>query len=317
MGCLFGARLTDLAEVTLFGRWKEQLSALSSQGLLMIHQDGSQTRHVVFASEHIKDFNTFDIVLVLVKGWQSQHAAEISKKLISENGLVITLQNGLGNLEILAKSVGRERAVQGVTSEGATLIKQGVVRHAGAGITYLAKTIETEQRLIVFANLLRKAEFDTHLIDSPKSLIWGKLAVNAGINPLTGLLQVPNGYLATNAVARSLMNKAAKETEAVALAQNVILPYADAAEEALRVAQATATNRSSMAQDLARGAPTEIDSICGAIVRIGRELRIPTPVNQALLQLIKIQIDQGNWLEGIDSLPLKIRDEFRLLATQN
>ena len=77
------------------------------------------------------------------------------------------------------------------------------------------------------------------------------ISVNAGINPLTGLLQVPNGYLATNAVARSLMNKAAKETEAVALAQNIILPYADAAEEALRVAQATATNRSSMAQDVA------------------------------------------------------------------
>jgi 2-dehydropantoate 2-reductase len=148
-------------------------------------------------------------------------------------------------------------------------------------------------------------------------LIWGKLAVNAGINPLTGLLQVPNGYLATNAVARSLMNKAAKETEAVASAQNIALPYADAAEQALQVAQATATNRSSMAQDVARGAPTEIDSICGAIVRFGRELHISTPVNQALLQLIRIQIDQGNWLEEIDSLPLEIRDEFRSLAIQN
>ena len=317
MGCLFAARLTGLTELMLFGRWKEQLSALASQGLLLIHQDGSQTRHAVNASEHITDIYAFDVVLVLVKGWQSQRAAEVSKKLIRENGLVLTLQNGLGNLEILAKSVGKERTVQGVTSEGATLIKPGVVRHAGAGITYLAKTKETEQRLTVFANLLRKAKFDTHLIASPESLIWGKLAVNAGINPLTGLLQVPNGYLAINAVARSLMNKAAKETEAVASAQNIVLPYADAAEQALQVAQATATNRSSMAQDVARGAPTEIDSICGAIVRFGRELHISTPVNQALLQLIRIQIDQGNWLEEIDSLPLEIRDEFRSLAIQN
>jgi 2-dehydropantoate 2-reductase len=316
MGCLFAARLTDLTEVMLVGHWKEQLSALTNQGLLMIQQDGSQSRHAVIASEHVTEHNTYDIVLVLVKGWQSQRAAEISEKLIRENGLVLSLQNGLGNLEILAKSVGRERVVQGVTSEGATLIKPGVVRHAGSGITYLAKTKETERRLTAFTDLLRLAQFDTHLIDNPESLIWGKLAVNAGINPLTGLLQVPNGYLATHSVARSLMSKAAKETEAVALAQNITLPYADAAEQALQVAQATATNRSSMAQDVARGAPTEIDSICGAIVHFGQELTIPTPINLALLVLVKNQIDQGNWIEEINNLPLEIQDEFRSLTIQ-
>jgi len=317
MGCLFAARLANLTKVMLIGHWEQQLSALNNQGLLLIQQDGSQSRHTVIASEHVTDNKIYDIVLVLVKGWQSQRAAEISNKLISESGLVITLQNGLGNLEILAKSVGRERTVQGVTSEGATLIKPGVVRHAGSGTTYLAKTLETERRLTAFTNLLRMAQFDTHLIDTPESLIWGKLAVNAGINPLTGLLQVPNGYLATNSIARSLMSKAAKETQAVALAQNIILPYTDAAEQALQVAQATATNRSSMAQDVARGAPTEIDSICGAIVHFGQEYRIPTPINQALMVLVKNQVNQGNWIEEINNLPLEIRDEFRSLANQN
>ena len=206
--------------------------------------------------------------------------------------------------------------MQGVTSEGATLIEPGVVRHAGVGITYLAKTNDSEQRLAEFAALLRKAQFETHLINSPESLIWGKLAVNAGINPLTGLLQVPNGYLATHSVARRLMNKAAKETEAVALAQDIILPYEDAAEQALMVAQATATNRSSMAQDVARGAPTEIDSICGAIVDFGWKLGIPTPVNKALLQLVRIQIHHGNWLDEIDNLPFEVRYEFRSLVRQ-
>lgn len=316
MGCLFAARLSDLAEVRMIGHWKEQVSALTNHGLLMIRTDGSNSKHAVIVSEDITQPNTFDLVLVLVKGWQSQQAAEVSKKLVGESGLVLTLQNGLGNLEILARSVGNERVIQGVTSEGATLISPGVIRHAGAGTTYLAKTLDTEQRLVDIVTLFREAEFDTHLINSPESLIWGKLAVNAGINPLTGLLQVPNGYLVTHSTARSLMSKAAKEAEAVAHAQHISLPYPDAAEQALQVAQATATNRSSMAQDVARGAPTEIDSICGSIVRLGREFHIPTPVNQALLQLLKIQNVQGNWFDELDRLPLEIMADFRALATQ-
>jgi 2-dehydropantoate 2-reductase len=315
MGCLFAARLSGLAEIRMIGHWKEQIAVLQDQGLLLIQQDASQAQYAVNVSEEIIG-DTFEIVMVLVKGWQSWQAAESAKRLTGKNGLAITLQNGLGNLEILAESVGRDRAVQGVTSEGAAIIKPGVVRHAGTGITYLAKTNETEQRLLDFAALLKAAGFVTHLIDSPESLIWGKLAVNAGINPLTGLLQVPNGYLVTHSTAQNLMSRAAKETEAVALAQNIFLPFPDAAEQALEVARATATNRSSMAQDIARGAPTEIDSICGAIVRFGRDLQVPTPINQALLHLLKTRNADGNWLEEIDTLPIEIGNEFRLLAEE-
>jgi len=314
MGCLFAARLNNLAELVMIGHWSGQLNALVDRGLMLIHHDGSHSRHVVKVSRGGAELEAFDMILFLVKSWQTRQAAEAGRDLLKADGLAVTLQNGLGNLEILAANLGSERAVQGVTSEGATLVEPGVVRHAGAGITYLSTTEATQQKLSHLADLFRKAGFESHLTENPDSLIWGKLAINAGINPLTGLLQRPNGYLATNEHGRAIMEMAAKEVEKLAYAQDISLPFDDAAEQALLVARATATNRSSMAQDIARGAPTEIESICGAIIQIGRDLAISTPYNVALYQLIKIQIQGGNWLRHINELETSVREEFQSLV---
>ena len=137
------------------------------------------------------------------------------------------------------------------------------------------------------AALLRQAGFTTHLVEHVDSLVWGKLAVNAGINPLTALLNVPNGYLAQDPRARRIMMAAAAETAAVAAAQGIPLPYASAPQRALAVAQATAANHSSMLQDVRQGRPTEIEAICGAIARVGQQWSVPTPVNTALWRLVK------------------------------
>jgi ketopantoate reductase len=99
------------------------------------------------------------------------------------------------------------------------------------------------------------------------------------------------------------MCQAADETALVAQAQNITLPYESASNRVLEVAQATAENRSSMAQDIARGMPSEIDSISGAIVRIGQQYGVDTPVNQALLILIKSQITSGEWQSKIEKIP--------------
>jgi 2-dehydropantoate 2-reductase len=117
--------------------------------------------------------------------------------------------------------------------------------------------------------------------------VWGKLAINAAINPLTALLQVPNGELLERPTAQALMGSAAAEVAAVAAARGVQLPYADPPAAAQEVARRTAANYSSMLRDIQRGAPTEIDAICGAIVRAGEQAQVPTPVNRTLWQLVK------------------------------
>jgi 2-dehydropantoate 2-reductase len=294
MGCLFGAKLSQVAEVTLVGNWPTQLAALHERGLRLIQPDGrSQTMHLTITNDP-QTAAPADLALILVKSHQTPQAAEAAQQLLSPNGIALTLQNGLGNLEQLTAILGPRRTNLGITSEGAVLLEPGVVRHAGTGHTYIADVAETAvspQRIVA---LFQSTGFQTSLAADTAGLVWGKLAINAGINPLTAVLQVPNGFLAENEAARQLMQQAAEEGAQVATAQGIKLPFANAAAQALAVAQATAANHSSMRQDLANGRPTEIGAICGAVVEYGRRFQVPTPVNLVLQTAVQ-QAEQGIW----------------------
>lgn len=287
MGSLFGAYLAPLVDITLVGRWPAQLAALRRPGLTLIRPDGRRTQQALHATDDVRRAAPADVVLVLVKSHQTARAAAQAAEVLRPQGIAVTLQNGLGNREILADAVGAARVAQGVTSEGATLLAPGEVRHAGHGLTHLAATPQTAARLSHFATLLRQAGLETQLSEQVDGLVWGKLAVNAGINPLTALLRVRNGFLVKNAAARRLMSAAAEEVAAVAAAAGITLPYPNAAQQAATVATATAENYSSMLQDVLRGAPTEIDAICGAVVRHGQAVGVTTPLNEALWRLVR------------------------------
>jgi 2-dehydropantoate 2-reductase len=287
MGTLFGSRLDPLARVTLFGNWPEQIETLRRQKLTVTHPDGSQTQHRLQATNDLNELAPVDLAIILVKSHQTTRAARQAANVLRPDGLAITLQNGLGNLEKLAEAVGVERAGLGITAQGATTLAPGHVRHAGEGPTHLAILPGREQQIRQVAELFNAAGLETTLVASANSLLWGKLAINAGINPLTALLEVPNGQLNLDQRLRQLMAGAANEVARVASAQGIQLPYPNAASRATEVAQATANNRSSMLQDISRGAPTEIDAISGAVVQLGQELGIPTPINQYLLGLVK------------------------------
>jgi 2-dehydropantoate 2-reductase len=287
MGTLFGSRLNPLARVTLFGNWAEQIDTLRRQGLTTTHPDGSQTHHWLQVTNHLDDIPPADIALILVKSHQTARATRQAANILQPDGLAITLQNGLGNLEKLAEAVGPGRAGLGITAQGATVLAPGQLRHAGEGPTHLALLSGREQQIKQVADLFNAAGLETTVVDNADSLVWGKLAINAGINPLTALLEVPNGKLSEDKKLRQIMADAASEVAQVAAAQGIHLPYADAAVRAAEVALATASNRSSMLQDVSRGALTEIDAISGAVVRLGRQLGVPTPVNELLRDLIK------------------------------
>lgn len=294
LGCLFGAKLSQVARVTLVGHWPAQLAALRAGGLRFIQPDGRAQTYNLAVTTNPQTAAPADLALILVKSYQTRQAAETAQQLLSANGVALTLQNGLGNLEQLTATLGQRHVNLGITSEGATIPEPGVVRHAGAGHTYIADTTETAVTPQEIVALFAAAGFRTSLAADTAGLVWGKLAINAGINPLTAVLQVPNGFLAENEAARRLMQQAAEEVARVAAAQGIALPFADAAERALAVAQATAANHSSMRQDLANGRATEIAAICGAVVEYGRRHAVPTPVNSVLQTAVQ-QAERGIW----------------------
>jgi 2-dehydropantoate 2-reductase len=287
MGSLFGSRLSDHANVTLIGNWAEQLEAVRRDGLITSYPDGRQAHHTLRITNDLAEVPPADLALILVKSYQTTRAAQQAAHVLKLNGLAVTLQNGLGNLEILAEAVGPQRAGLGITAQGATMLAPGHLYHAGQGPTHLAQIPRREEQLVEVAALFNAAGLETTVVDNADSLVWGKLAINAGINPLTALLELPNGALAEDESLYQVMAAAASEVAQVAAAQGIRLPYLDAARRAAEVSKATAGNRSSMLQDVSRAAPTEIDAISGAVVRFGRRLGIPTPVNEFLLRLVK------------------------------
>jgi 2-dehydropantoate 2-reductase len=287
MGCLFGARLTPHADVTLIGRWPEQLDALRRGPLRVIAADGSVEDIRLRATNDPRAVGTADVALILTKAPKTDAAGRDAAAILAPDGLAITLQNGIGNLEALARQVGVARASLGVTTQGAAMEGPGRLRFGGPGLTTLATRPEIAARVRALGDVLERAGMPTSIADDVTGLVWGKLAVNAGINPLTALLRVPNGALLDSAWALGILRAAANEVAAVAAAQRIELPFDDAAARAEEVARLTARNRSSMLQDVLRGTETEIEAICGAVARAGDAAGVPTPANRLLHELVK------------------------------
>ena len=284
LGGVFGFSLAGVAEVVLVDPWRAHVAALNAAGL-SCERDGVASVRRVRAVSDPAEAGSAEVARVLVKAQQTPWAAAACQLILAPNGVAYTLQNGIGNLERLAAVVGAERVGQGVTALGGTLLGPGCVRHAGMGPTSLGAAPDP-QRAAALAALLTASGLPASVSDQVEALVWGKLVVNVGLNALTALLRVPNGALAATPEARALVERAVGEAVAVAVARGVTLPYADPVAHVLAVARATGANRSSMLQDILRGAATESATINGALVREGARLGVPTPLNTALAALV-------------------------------
>jgi 2-dehydropantoate 2-reductase len=290
MSCLFAARLAASgSQVTLLGTWPEALAALRQDGVCLVRDEVCAQTYPVAATSDPADCAGARFALVLVKSWQTPRAARQLASCLAPDGVALTLQNGAGNFETLVQALGPERSALGVTTVGANLLGPGKVRAAGEGLTQL----QEHPRLLPLASALVSAGFSVETAPDPQALLWSKLVINAAINPLTAILRIPNGGLLERPQARELMADLACEAAAVAAAGGIWIPYSDPASAAEEVARRTAANRSSMLQDLERGAPTEIDAICGAIVRAGEQAGVPTPANRIVWKLVKAIVEPG------------------------
>lgn len=308
LGTLFAARLAQAGcNIAMLGTWKEGIASLQKDGARIVDSNGNETAFKVRATDDPRECAGAKHTLVLVKAWQTERAARQLSECLADDGLAVTLQNGIGNYETLSQvlndlateftekkreknsalsevSVAKHsRVALGSTTTGATLIAPGVARAGGEGVV----TIQRHEKLELIESALTSAKFNVHLVEDAQSLVWGKLVINAAINPLTALLRVPNGELLNRPSAREMMARLAREVAEVARAEKIKLPFDDPVAIAEEVVRKTAANQSSMLQDVLRNAPTEIDAICGAVVEIGRKHNIETPVNRTCWQLAR------------------------------
>jgi len=299
LGSLLGARLSqaDWVRISLLTTDRQHVLAIRQDGLTVEELDGSTRcyRLPAFDAPHTLE-EAPDLVLVSVKTHSIEGAVSSVVDRCHAATLFLTLQNGIGNWERIARLVGEGSVLVGTTAQGATLLAPGRIRHGGNGPTYLGEPDgPPSPRVLAVVEKFRQAGLTAESREGMAQLIWEKLHVNVGINAITALTGIRNGFIAAMPVARELCRAAVEEAMRVARAKGFVMPE-DMVERVLAIAQATAVNRSSMGQDVDHRKRTEIDAINGAIVALGEQLHLPTPVNQTLVQLVKILED--NYLES-------------------
>jgi 2-dehydropantoate 2-reductase len=286
MGCLFANRLKKVGHrVTIADYRPERVDFINRHGICVEEETGKECVHVQAVAGEITEEP--DVALFCVKANQTREAAEEIAPWLQFQTSVLTLQNGLGNLELLEAVFGKGRVLGGVTAEGATLLGPGHARHAGRGETVIGPAGTTDGPIAKIVKAFERAGFRTRTADNVETLIWGKLIVNVGINALTAITRVKNGQLPRMEGARTVMKMAVGEAVSVAEAMGISLPYPDPFERVLEVCRATAGNVASMLQDVLARRMTEIQAINGAIVREGLKVGIPTPVNLTLTSLVQ------------------------------
>ena len=290
LATLFAARLTQAGQnVTMLGTWQAGLDALRSNGVRLVDTHGNEQKFRVQVTDKPRECVGTKHAIVLVKAWQTERAARQLAESLAEDGLALTLQNGLGNYETLTQSLGLNRVALGSTTTGATLLGPGLVRPGGEGVISIGRNLA----IGLLEAALKSARFNVQLVEDAQSLVWGKLVVNAAINPLTALLKIPNGELLERPSAREIMGVLATEAASVARAENIDLPFDDPVAAVEEVARKTAANHSSMLQDVLRGARTEIDAICGAIVKTAERHKLDVPVNRVCWRLVRALVEPG------------------------
>lgn len=289
MGSLFGAILAEAGnDVWLYDVWADHVRAMNQCGL-RIEQEGTSRTVNINATTDAAMIGRADLVIIFVKSTQTRSAAQTAGLLVGSNGAVMTLQNGMGNADVISEIIAPDRILAGTTSHGATMLGEGRIRHAGSGATTIgawAATEQGQQRAKESAELFNSAGIETQAVADVRSVIWNKLLINIGINAVTALTGIKNGQLPDLEITREVSRAAVVEAMQVAASLNVEI-HPNAVDTVFKVARATAFNRSSMGQDVDHRRETEIAAINGFIVREARRLGLEAPVNHTLTALIE------------------------------
>lgn len=289
MGCLIAGYLKNRTkeDVWLYDKFPERAGRIRDN-CIKIEGANQDYQAKVNVSAEPKDVGICDLVIICVKSYSTEDACKDIKELVGENTHVMTLQNGIGNVQILNDYFGAEKVIAGITNHGSTLLGVGHVRHAGKGDTIIGKSDgRLSGALKEISGILSKAGFETKVSKDIDSVIWSKLIINVGINALTAITRLNNGRLIEYEDSRSLLRSAVQEAARIVKRKRIKLAFDDPIQKVESVCKATATNVSSMLQDVLNKKRTEIDFINGAVVRQSKALGIPTPVNEVLTNLVK------------------------------
>ena len=292
MGSIYGGHLSLYNDVYMIDRKQEIVEKINADGLKLFEND----KDVVYRPEAMSDSKNLeevDLVILFVKSLFSKAALEENRHIIGEHTYLMTLQNGAGHEDILSEFVPKERIIIGTTEDNGAILDNAYVRRGGTGKTNIGMLVpDKEGMLQKIKESFDLCGFDTHIYDNIQQLIWDKLFTNVSLSALTGVLQVPIGFIASDEYAWNMTVTLIKE--ALQVAKALVLTFDE--NEVIEKVRATSINspegKTSIYADLKAGRRTEVNTISGAVVRAGEKTGVDVPTHRMIVNMVHAMEDR-------------------------
>ena len=286
MGALYGGYLSRNNDVLLVDVNEKQVGTINENGLSIHEPDGSVTLCHPKATTNTADEVPADVVVLFVKAMFSASALKANKSLIGPDTYLMTLQNGSGHEDTLLQFVDRDHVVIGTTQHNSAVLGFGEIRHGGSGKTCIGLLDGNSQRIAHIAQAFTACGLEAMCDDQVQKLIWGKMFTNVSASVLTGVLQVPLGFIASDANAWALCERLVREAVAVAAGEGLDFDVNEKIAEVRGVCELSPGGLTSIYADLRDGRKTEVDTISGSVVRASRRNGVPAPTHEAMVALV-------------------------------
>ncbi|MDO4804394.1 MAG: 2-dehydropantoate 2-reductase [Lachnospiraceae bacterium] len=291
MGLLFGGKLAACADVTLIGSNPKNLKEINENGVTIRRGESSVTRKVP-ASAAGKCPGTADVVMLFTKAYQIRDVLTQNRGLIGPDTMLLTLQNGAGHDRVMREFADSAHVLIGTTKQGSYRESASVIVNSGLGETVFGSAAAAgeqgpdPERLREICSVFENAGFPCAVSENIRFEVWNKLMINASSSVLSGVLQVPQGYVAEDESAWSVCEDLIREICTVAAGEGAVF---DPEEQILRVREHLRNapdGYTSIYADIKNGRKTEADFICGAVVCAAQDQGIRVPVQETILRLV-------------------------------
>ena len=293
MGGLFSAYLSRHHEVTVIDVNAALVDKVNAEGLEVREPDGSSQLYHPHATLSTEGMEPVDLVVVFVKAMFSEGALRNNRSIIGPDTYLMTLQNGSGHEDTLGKFVDEEHIIIGTTQHNASVSGVGVTNHGGSGITHMGCITGSAARLQKFADAFTECGLEADTSDGVQRMIWNKMFTNVSASVLTGILQVPLGYISQNEAAWAMCCQLIREAVDAAAGLGMEFDYDEKVAEVKAVCDRSPNGLTSIYADLRDGRRTEVDTISGSIVRAGKKGGVATPSHEFAVQMVHAMEGRG------------------------
>ena len=286
MGALYGGYLSKNNDVLLVDVNQTQVDTINEKGLIINEPDGTAAVYHPRATTNTANETPADVVVLFVKAMFSRSALAGNRSLIGPDTYLMTLQNGSGHEDVLSEFVDREHVIIGTTQHNSAIVGFGEIRHGGSGKTCIGSLCGDAARLQPIADAFSSCDLEAVCDNQVQKLIWGKMMTNVSASVLTGVLQVPLGFIAQDENAWAICETLVREAVAVAAGEGIEFDADEKVAEVRGVCERSPGGLTSIYADLRDGRKTEVDTISGSVVRTSKRNGVPAPTHEAMVRLV-------------------------------